>query len=468
MRIVERNTVVQNMSSTKTVEHFGTLLGTKPHKLGKVVTMYPHLSISYLTDALKNVYFNPKKTSDSFTPINSMAIEWNIDVNYIKKVKIVGAISGNGADKREESIVLEERYYDKNDTFTLENKQQLFVVRVPIKLAQNRWKYIVVLVGDGTKTINVTFGAANRNTRYRSNYYPELSERGYTKFHSNAETHRNYISRHRASVDWSADFAMGEEIFIQQAKGEKDSAEFFKMNKKEKECVDHFLITREQSCIFSLTNYDVNGKCQDQDEHGRDIPMGDGVIPQIERYCDKFLFSVLTSSTLNDVLSSMTEKSDEPIGNIYAVICNERLYRLFGELMQTDLRFQTPNDGSYFYSKVGGKVKVGAEYVSYTLQGNTITFMPNRALSQEYPDHGYGIFLDTTADLTSGRPNVAMFTLNGSEMITGNLNGMGGADGQTSGTVSTGVHGSQYHLIGYAGACVFNPYKSFILEESRI
>lgn len=469
MRIVERNTVVQNMSSTKTVEHFGHLLGTKPHKLGKVVTMYPHLSISYLTDALKNVYFNPKKNAESFTPINSMAVQWNIDVNYIKKVKIVSAISGNGANLREESIVLEERYYDKNDTFTLENKQQLFVTRVPVKLAQKRWKYTVRLVGDGSKTVNTAYTAAGKTTRYRSNYYPELSERGYTKFHSNTETHRNYLSRHRASVDWSADYAMGEDIFIEAGKGKEGGSEYYKMNRKEKECMDHFLLSREQSCIFSQTNFDVNGKCQMQDERERDIPMGDGVIPQIERYCDKFLYSVLTSATLNDVLSSMTEKSDQPTNNTYAVICNERMYRQFGELMQTDLRFQNPNDGSYFYSKSSsGQVKVGAEYVSYTLQGNTITFMPNRALSQEYPDYAYGIFLDTTADLTSGRPNVAMFTLNGSEMISGTLNGMGGADGQTSGPVVTGVHGSQYHLIGYSGCVVFNPYKSFILEEARV
>jgi len=470
MKIVDRNTVVQHLGDTKTVQNFGTLLGSKPHKLGQVVTMYPNLAISTLTDALKNVYYNPKKDSNSFAPIESMCIEWRIDVNFIKTIKIVGNISGNGVQKNVETIVMEERYYDKNDTFTLSNKQQLFVVSPPRKLGQKRWEYKVILVGnDLSKQIDVNYAAAGQITRYRSNYHPELSERGYTKFTSNTETHRNYISRQRASVDWSGDFAISEDLFIQTGKDNKSTASYLKMNKKEKECMDHFLWSREQNCIFSETNYDVNGKCLDQDDHGRDIPMGDGVIPQIERYCDKFSYSILTTDVLDDVMSAMREKSDMPIGNVYAVICNERLYDHIGKTMQEDLRFQSAADGVYFYSKAAsGKVKVGAEFNAYTFQGNEINFMPDRALSQEYPDHGYGIFLDTGSDLASGRPNIAMFTLKGSEIVAGNLNGMGGQSGNSSGEISTSVHGSAYHLLGYAGACVFNPYKSFILEESRV
>ena len=396
-----------------------------------------------------------------------MIIEWDINVNFIKKVKIVGAISGNGANEQVETIIMDERYYDKNDTFTLENKQQLFVVAVPKKVGTRRYAYQVRYVtNDPSKVIDTDYAAAGFNTRYRSNYFPELSERGYTKFVSNTEKHRNYISRHRASVDWSSDFARNEDIFIEVAKGKDDSA-YYKMNKKEKECMDHFLNSRDQSCVWGETNYDVNGKCRIQDDHGRDIPMGDGVVAQIERYCDKFTFAILTTDILDDVISSMVEKSDNDTGNIYAVVCNSRLWQLFGKLMKDDLRFTAPNDGSWFYSKEKGKnVKVGSTFTSYHVQGNTITFMPDRSLGQEYPDHGYGIFLDTGVDLNTGRPNLALFTLKGSEMIQGNLNGMGGQTGIASGEVSTGVAGSQYHLLGFAGVCVFNPYKSFILEES--
>lgn len=134
------------------------------------------------------------------------------------------------------------------------------------------------------------------------------------------------------------------------------------------------MLAKNNSCIFSQTNYDVNGKCLDQDEAGADIPMSDGVLPQIERYCDKFLYNQLSSNVLDDVMAAMVEKSAQPTGNIYAVVCNERFYTQFGRIMKSDYRFNAPNDATFLYSKEAGKVKVGTEFDSYSLQGNTITF----------------------------------------------------------------------------------------------
>jgi hypothetical protein len=469
MKVVDRKTVVHNMGDTRTVQHFNTLLGDKPHKLGLVATMYPDLAITTLTDALRNVYYNPKSSSSNFQPINSMAVQWDIDVNYIHKVQIVKDINDAtpGMNKAPFTIVLEQKYYDKNDTFTLENKQQLLVVAPPRMLNTKAWEHTVILVGnDFSKYVDPRFVKKGRVTRFRSNYFPELSERGYTKYTSNTETHRNYMSRHRASESVSADFKIKEKVYLELSK--KDGKEYFKLHSHEKDCLDTFMYARNNNQIFGQTNHDVNGKCLDQDEQGRDIPMGDGVIAQIERYCDKFLYSQLSSAVLDDVIYAMVEKSDRPTGNTYVVICNERMYQQFGRIMKDDYRFTNPSDKTFFYSKEGGKVKTGAEFDSYTVQGNTITFMPDRALSQEYDNYGYGIFLDTTADLKSGRPNVASFTMEGSEMVEGRVNGLGGQDGKTSGVVSTGVHGSEYHLIGYSCAVVFNPYKSFVLKENIV
>ena len=214
------------------------------------------------------------------------------------------------------------------------------------------------------------------------------------------------------------------------------------MNKKEKNVLDTFLLSRENNCLFGQTNFDINGKCMDQDEDGRDIPMGDGVIPQIERYCDQFAYSVLTSDVFDDAIAAMVQKSDMPTGNRYAIVSNERQYPQYQRLMKADLRFMSPANGAYFYSKEKGEVTVGATFSTYEIAGNFFNMMPDRALSQEYPDYGYGLFLDSGRDMVSGRPNVAAFTLEGSEMISGNSNGMGGYDCKTTGDITTSVAGA--------------------------
>jgi hypothetical protein len=464
MRIIDRETASLALSSsTRTVQNFGKLLSTKPEKLGQIVHMKPDLSISMLTDALQNVYRQEKQSKSTFTPINAMAVEWQIDVNYIPKVRVTGAISGNGIGGKPETITLEKRYYDRNDTFALDNRQQLFVMKNPEMKGPTKWEYTVVLIGnDPIRTIDTAYGQPGRNTRYRSNYHPELSERGYTKFTSNTETHRNYLSRHRASVDWSADFAMEEDVFI--ADGKVGNETIYKMNKKEKDCLDQYLLARENSLLFSECNFDINGKCLLQDEKGRDIPMGDGILPQIQRVCDKFTVSNITTEKFEDAMQVMSEKSTKKLGNTWTIICNDKFWNKFNRLMRNDLRFQG-TDNAYFWSKTAGSINVGATFTSYEFAGNTLVFMLDSTLSLEYDDRAFAIMLDVGKDEVSGRPNIATFTREGAEITTGNLNGMGGASGKESGEISTSVHGSSYHLLGYSGAVVFNPYRSLIIEE---
>lgn len=468
MKIVDRKTVINNMGDTRTVQHYGTLLGNKPHKLGLMATLYPELAITTLTDALRNVYFQGKGGKSEFTAVNSMAFQWDIDVNYIHKVAIAEDVTTAtpGLNHVPFTLILDQKYYDKNDTLALENKQQLMVIAPPRMLSPKRWSHTVILVGnDAAASVDTRFLKRAKTTRLRSNYNPELSERGYTKFLSNTETHRNYMGRHRASSSASGDYLRKEKVYLEMAK--KDGISYYKMHQHEKDCLDTFMYAKNNSNIFSQSNFDINGKCLTQDEQGRDIEMGDGVIPQIERYCDKFLFSQLSSEVLDDVLLSLAEKSDKPTGNTYVCICNERLYNQFGRIQKSDYRFAAPNDASFLYSKEkGDKIKVGAEFSSYTFQGNTLTFIPDRALSQEYDGYGFGIFVDTTADLKTGRPNIASFTMEGLEMVDSTVLGVGGADGKTSGIASTGVHGMEYHIIGYSGVAVFVPYKSFILKEN--
>ncbi|MCK5788595.1 MAG: hypothetical protein KAH32_06330, partial [Chlamydiia bacterium] len=314
MRIIDRRFIDKNINTTRTRQHFGTLLGSNTHVMGQVVRMYPRLTISNLTEGLRNVYTN-KKEKGGFSPINAMAIQWTIDVNYIKKVKIVGSNGNTGVF----TINLFEKYYNKNETFALENNMQLIVVAPPKMVTSNNWQYSVTLVGNNpTAEVPTAMLAVGKVTRYRSNYHPELSVRGYVKYQFNTETHRNYISKHRSSDIQSSEYAAAQDYYVEhntKKKGGKVEYEYYKLQKLEKDVLESYLWSRENHLLFGQTNFDANGKCLLQDEDGQDVPIGDGVIKQIERYCEKLSYAVLSTRWLEDAMSAMREKSANSIGN---------------------------------------------------------------------------------------------------------------------------------------------------------
>ena len=110
---------LHNIGETRTVQNFNQVFGDKPKKLGLVATLYPDLAINILTEALQNIFYNKEKKANSFQPINAMAVEWTIDVNYIQKIYIVEdvTVTDPGLNKAPVRLVLEKKYYDKNDTF---------------------------------------------------------------------------------------------------------------------------------------------------------------------------------------------------------------------------------------------------------------------------------------------------------------------------------------------------------------
>ena len=104
----------------------------------------------------------------------------------------------------------------------------------------------------------------------------------------------------------------------------------------------------------------------------------------------------------------------------------------------------TLTDGAYTVNVKGanGYVKVGTTFDSYTYNGNTVVFKLDRSLDLEYPNKGFGMFVDLTTD-SNGRAGLQMFTFKGGQLIHNVIKGVGGADGLTSGEVSSPVAGSK-------------------------
>lgn len=148
----------------------------------------------------------------------------------------------------------------------------------------------------------------------------------------------------------------------------------YAMDPMSKVLMDNFMQAREQMLLMSKTNIDVNGKATISTRNtGREIPIGEGLIPQIERYCSKHVASKVTINTFHTIISEMVRLADNPQGNHFIFICNEQMMAIINKVLMAYLKdFQT--DGALFYSKVNGGsyYKVGASFNSYEFNGKQV------------------------------------------------------------------------------------------------
>ena len=180
MKVVDYN-LLPTGSDTKTMQDLGQVIGMKPEMSKAIVTLYPNLSLQKLTEQLGAVY--KKSGVENLKEIESFAFEWMIKTNQIPRIRFAESSNDTGEGGAEFPIILEKRFYEKNETFELDNEQQLMVKRVPEILAPGKVRYWVQLVSnDLSRKVNTAYTQRGQRTTYVSNYHPELSEKGYSKF----------------------------------------------------------------------------------------------------------------------------------------------------------------------------------------------------------------------------------------------------------------------------------------------
>lgn len=464
MRITSFSTSHAQMGGTRTYEDFHKWVGAKPERLGIVSNLYKGLSASALTESLMNVYHLEKGKANRFTPINSFMVEWEINVNFVKRIPIL-AIEGTGANGSEVIFQFPERYYERHDVFVIEEtRQQCMVMNSPYRRSDACYEYVCrIIATDYNEVLVDTDKLIGTDTRFLTNHQPELHEDGYSKYQSNIERHRTYIGTTRNDIDFSAQYAAMEDQFIQIADG--NGKEYtYKMLGAEKVCLDSFMLSRNNKLLFSKGNVDANGKATIHDEIGRPIVAAEGIIPQIERFATKFVYNKLNVNIFESALNEIIAKCDNAEGNTFTFVCNTIMWNQIQRVLATWLR-DNKTDAAYVWSTGSkGYVNVGATYQSYTYAGNTITFKQDRSLNLEFPKKGYGFFIDLTTD-SNGTPGLMMFSFKGGDLIHNVIRGVGGTTGLESGEVSSPVAGSKIVNWGYHGIGVMSPYRSAIIEE---
>ena len=421
-----------------------------PARLGIVSTLYDQYTATHLTEALMNTY-TMEKGKKGFQSINSFLIEWDLQAKKIKRVPLIAAPEGSGLNAGDVKFYFPENYYQKYDTFVVERtRQQFIVLNRPQRLRDNCWLVIAKILDNDYDSVVDPTTAAGFQTRFVTNYHPELHSEGYTKYQSNCEKMRTYIATHRCDIDMSAMYKPMEDVFIQIGKGSDDDP-VYKMNTAEKDCLDSFMEARNNALLWGKSNMDASGKPKIYDEDGRPIVSADGIIAQIERFATKFVFSKLNVGYFEKAIQAMVAKSEKPQGNQYMLLCNTAFYNEWQRVMNAWI-VAHKTDGSFLYSKgTNGYVNLGATYESYTYGGNTMSVKIDRCFDVEFPTRKYAALIDLTADAATGKPAMAFFTFKGGDIIHNVITGVGGKSGLASGEVSSPVAGSKLVNWGYGG-----------------
>lgn len=165
---------------------FSKFLGTNPARLGIVSSLYDQYTASYLTESLMNIYTREKNVKDAFQSINSFMVEWDINVNFIKRVPFLDEPTGDGAQGTDIICQFPENYYQKNDVLIIEgSRQQLIVVSRPVRRSDACFEVVCKLQdSDYSAVLDKSACKAGMNTRFLTNYMPEMHSEGYVKYQS--------------------------------------------------------------------------------------------------------------------------------------------------------------------------------------------------------------------------------------------------------------------------------------------
>ena len=90
-----------------------------------------------------------------------------------------------------------------------------------------------------------------------------------------------------------------EDTFIKIGKGEGTGNEkIYKLDPMKKNLIENFLYARENMLLMAKGTVDVNGKSTIVDRAtGRPIYVGEGLIPQVERFASKYSANRITINT---------------------------------------------------------------------------------------------------------------------------------------------------------------------------
>jgi hypothetical protein len=486
MRVISRiNANVLNTARTQTMRELEKLFTVAPNMAAKTIRLFPQNSVSFFTEGLGEIY-DIKKT-DNVTPLNDKKYSWKLKGHQVPKQKFVARVTGGaiaagstvGANGVSFIVAFGSSYFNPRDIIKLVDKSLLYVLAGPTFIKEGTFEYTVrINTNSPAETINTDYLQPGKEAGLNGNAYPEFSDKGYLNTGMAGEEYINYITKSRYDWSWSADAAATKYIIEDTVNLKGKTVKYnyitdqLMMNAME---MLHF--NKEMELIDGRTTMDANGRCFLQDEKGQDVVKGDGLIAQMADSC-KQTYTKMTIGLIEDILSDIALRMPKRTGNTILLTTGMQGYKEFGRIMRAEHKGSWSADsGSSYVQTKNGKIKLGAEYNSFEFQGNQLVVSVNNTFDHpanpsDYDSEGKPLesskFLFIDASSYDGVQNIQMIAKDGRSFVTGELDGIGGQDGKTSGKVAQLVDGSAKALIATMGIVLHNPYSSYMLEKKII
>lgn len=158
----------------------------KPARLGLVSSLYEQYTATYLTESLMNIYTLEKEGKNKFQNINSFVVEWDLNVNFIKRIPFLAVPNENGKNGTDIIFHFPENYYQRNDVMVIEgSRQQVIFLSRPVRRSDRDWEIVGKLQdSDYAAELDKDACQPGMTTRFLTNYQPEMHTEGYTKYQS--------------------------------------------------------------------------------------------------------------------------------------------------------------------------------------------------------------------------------------------------------------------------------------------
>jgi hypothetical protein len=447
-----------------------TAMKIVPEIASALVQLYPQYSMTYLTAGMGNL--NGKKAQ--FT--GNKSYRWSVMGMPRRTVRIVSVVAPIptqiGIQKSQFTVECEGAWVTKNDIIELENKQQFFVLNEPMAVnpSGTRFRFTGRLVTKNEAEFITPTSIINKQAGCLYTAFPERSEKGYSK-RVFPEWYQNNHTIGRRGFEMSGD-AFTDAVILEHNKKQLWAP------KELMQITELFNWEREMNLWFGRSTVDENGICHLQDDKGRDVWIGDGLIEQIH---PSFRDTYSTSITLRmweNIMGELALRAKDFRNNVWMVMCGHQAYYESQRILR-DFLFDGQQQINFATSSGDKSLKVGQDFGAYHFGGNTIilkqlpffsdpgrastidpvSLRENEASRMIFCNFGSYDGVNNCELMSKGQDGKNRF------MLMKYISGMQSPNEISEDQAATSVDGFAVEFLGESSLKVMNPYSCFDLQK---